>query len=319
MKHIVEHLGLIGIIPVVVIDDKEHAEPLARALVCGGVPCAEVTLRTSSAAAAIQKMATAHPNMVIGAGTVQAVDQVKTAVDAGAQFIVSPGVNRRVVEYCLQKSIPVIPGVATPTDIETALEYGVTVLKYFPAEQCGGIDFLQAVCAPYQDIQFIPTGGITEANLLSYLRYSHVLACGGSWMVKRELIAEGRFDEIQRLASRAVTTMLGFSLRHVGINHETPAESQQGSDVLTQLFGFPQRHTEGSIFVNEQFELTKRVLFGKHGHLAIETNFIDRALFYLGQKGVTIIPETNTIRQGKPQTVYLNIDLGGFAVHLIQP
>ena len=196
-------IGQLKVVPVVKIEDAKKTGPLSDALLEGALPCAEITFRTAAALGAI-KIASARGDMLVGAGTVLKVDWVKRAVDAGARFIVSPGFNPKVVGYCVDNHIPVTPGVSTPTDIETALDYGLEVLKYFPAEAFGGVKTLRAVSAPYGMVRFIPTGGINAGNLLDYLRCDKVFACGGSWMVKAELIAGGRFDEITRLTREAV-------------------------------------------------------------------------------------------------------------------
>lgn len=192
------------IIPVVAIHEAGLADALADALVEGGLPCAEITFRTQAAPEAIQCMAK-RGDILVGAGTVLTIDQVKLAVDAGATFIVAPGLNPKVVGYCLEQNIPMTPGVATPTDIETALDLGLTVLKYFPAEAFGGLKTLKAISAPYTAVEFIPTGGINAANVMDYLKHPKVVACGGSWMVKSTFIEEGRFKEIARLTREAVT------------------------------------------------------------------------------------------------------------------
>ena len=191
------------IIPVVAIHDAGHADNLADALIAGGLPCAEITFRTEAAAGAIKIMAS-RDGMIVGAGTVLTIEQVKQAVDCGACFIVSPGFSAKVVQYCLDNGIPVTPGVSTPTDIQTAYEYGLRLVKFFPAEAFGGLKTLEAVSAPYPMMRFIPTGGIGPHNLLQYLSHPRVPACGGSWMVKSDLIANRQFEEISRLAREAV-------------------------------------------------------------------------------------------------------------------
>lgn len=192
------------IIPVVAIHDAAQSNALAEALITGGLPCAEITFRTAAAPDAIGAMAQ-RGDILVGAGTVLTIDQVKQAVDAGATFIVAPGLNPKVVNYCLQENIPVTPGVATPTDIETALDLGLSILKYFPAEAFGGLKTLKAISAPYTAVKFIPTGGINAGNVTTYLEHPQVAACGGSWMVKSALISEGRFDEITQLTREAMT------------------------------------------------------------------------------------------------------------------
>jgi len=191
------------IVPVVAIHDAGHSDALADALIEGGLPCAEITFRTGAAADAIRTMAK-RGDMLVGAGTVLTIDQVKLAVDAGAAFMVAPGLNPRVVGYCREHNIPIIPGVATPTDIETALDLGLKILKYFPAEAFGGLKTLKAISAPYTAVKFIPTGGITAGNVIAYLEHPKVVACGGSWMVKSALIVAGQFDKITSLTREAV-------------------------------------------------------------------------------------------------------------------
>ena len=192
-----------SLVPVVVLEDAKDAAPLAEALLEGGLPCAEVTFRTKAAAAAIKEIAK-FPEICLGAGTVLSIDQVKAAVDAGATYIVSPGFNPKVVGYCVENNIPIVPGVCTPTQVEMGLEMGVKVLKFFPAEAYGGLKTLKAICAPYGMVKFVPTGGINVANVCDYLAFDKVVACGGSWMVKKDLIAAGDFQEITRLTRDAV-------------------------------------------------------------------------------------------------------------------
>jgi 2-dehydro-3-deoxyphosphogluconate aldolase/(4S)-4-hydroxy-2-oxoglutarate aldolase len=192
------------IIPVVALHAAENAHPLADALIQGGLPCAEITFRTEAAEAIITSLAK-RGDIFVGAGTVLNIEQAKAAMDAGAGFIVSPGFSDKVVEFCLDRSIPVAPGVCTPTDIQRALEFGITLVKFFPAEALGGLKTLKAVCAPFTMMTFIPTGGINAQNLCDYLSHPRVPAIGGSWMVRSSLIAEGRFDEITRLTREAMT------------------------------------------------------------------------------------------------------------------
>jgi 2-dehydro-3-deoxyphosphogluconate aldolase/(4S)-4-hydroxy-2-oxoglutarate aldolase len=192
------------IIPVVAIHEADLADALAEALLEGGLPCAEITFRTQAAAEAIRRIAK-RGDILVGAGTVLTIEQVKLAMDAGATFIVAPGFNPKVVGYCLKHNIPMTPGVATPTDIEAALDLGMTILKYFPAEAFGGLNTLKAISAPYTNVKFIPTGGINARNIATYLAHPKVVACGGSWMVKSTFIANHRFDTITRLTREAVT------------------------------------------------------------------------------------------------------------------
>ncbi|MCA9980688.1 MAG: bifunctional 4-hydroxy-2-oxoglutarate aldolase/2-dehydro-3-deoxy-phosphogluconate aldolase [Anaerolineales bacterium] len=199
-----QQLGRLGVVPVVVIDNEADAVPLGRALVAGGLPCAEITLRTPAATAAIRHMAAACPEILLGAGTVLTVAQAEEAVAAGAQFVVTPGFDTAVVTYCLSQNIPIIPGVMTPTEINMALSHGLRLLKFFPAEAAGGVRTLKAISAPYADVKFMPTGGITPANLGDYLALTAVVACGGSWLASHTLLAAGAYEEISALAGQAV-------------------------------------------------------------------------------------------------------------------
>ena len=186
----------IGIVPVVKLEDAQDAKPLAKALCDGGLPCAEVTFRTEQAADAIKNMKEAYPEMLVGAGTVLTTSQVNEAVNAGAEFIVSPGLNPEVVEYCIEKNIPILPGCANPSDVEQAIKYGLKVVKFFPAEAAGGIKTIKAMAAPYVGLKFMPTSGINAGNLTEYLSCDKILCCGGSWMVKGDLVKDGDFGKI---------------------------------------------------------------------------------------------------------------------------
>lgn len=193
------------LVPVIVIDSAADAVPLATALSEGGLPCAEVTFRTPNASEAITRIASKFPDMLVGAGTVLSPQQAAQALDAGARFIVAPGFNPAVVDFCQERAVPVFPGVCTPTEIEMALTKDLSVLKFFPAEAAGGLAFLKAVSAPYTGVEFMPTGGINLNNLTSYLGFKRVVACGGSWMAPTEWIASKQFDRIRAETERAVT------------------------------------------------------------------------------------------------------------------
>jgi 2-dehydro-3-deoxyphosphogluconate aldolase/(4S)-4-hydroxy-2-oxoglutarate aldolase len=206
MTEICDKLGQMKLIPVVVIEDAADARPLAEALIEGGLPCAEVTFRTAAAPQAIAAMSQL-PGLLLGAGTVLTVDQAKQAVDSGAEFIVTPGFNPDVVGYCVDNDIPITPGVCTPTGIEAALGFGLNVVKFFPAEAYGGLATLKAISGPYPMMKFIPTGGISVANIGTYLAFEKVLACGGSWIVKKDMIAAKKFDAIAELTRYAVSAL----------------------------------------------------------------------------------------------------------------
>ena len=204
MNHISEDIARYGVVPVVVLNDPAEALPVADALLKGGLPVAEVTFRTAAAEEAIRIMAAERPAMLVGAGTVLTIDQVDRAVAAGAKFIVCPGFDPEIVDYCIGKSIPVFPGCTTASEVAWGVKRGLNVLKFFPAEQCGGVATIKALCAAYVGVKFMPTGGIGPKNLKDYLSCDKIVCCGGSWMVKGDLIKAGRFDEIERLSKEAV-------------------------------------------------------------------------------------------------------------------
>lgn len=198
-----QQLKSLKIVPVVAIEQATSAAPLADALTAGGLPVAEITLRTDAGLAAISELAK-RPNFTVGAGTVHSADQAKQVVDAGAKFVVTPGFNPKTVQWCLDHSMPIYPGVSSPTDLESAIEFGLEVVKFFPAELSGGIKMLRAFQGPYGGINFIPTGGINATNLMDYLALPSVVACGGSWMAKKDLISDGKFDEIKNITAEAI-------------------------------------------------------------------------------------------------------------------
>jgi len=198
-----DRLRAARVVPVITIDDPENAVPLARALSAGGLTCAEITFRTPRAAEAIRRISAEAPDLLAGAGTVLTPTQVDAARDAGAQFIVAPGLNPRVVEHCKALGLPVYPGIATPTEVERALELGLTTLKFFPAEAMGGLGYLKAIAAPYVGVNFMPTGGVSATNVAAYLAFDRVVACGGSWMAPADWIAAKQFDRIREESRRA--------------------------------------------------------------------------------------------------------------------
>ncbi len=320
MNDINSELYSIGLIPVIKIEDPEDAVPLAKALIDGGLPAAEITFRTSCAAEAIKKITDTYPEMLVGAGTVLTTEQVDAAIAAGSKFIVSPGLNPKVTSYCLSKGVPMLPGCSNPSDIESALDLGLTTVKFFPAEAAGGLPMLKAMAAPYGKLTFMPTGGINANNLLDYLKFNKIIACGGSFMVKDELIKEKKWDEITALTKNAVKTMLGLEFLHIGINTDSEEECKKGAKLFETMFGLTNREASKSVFAGDAFEFMKSKGPGTHGHIAIRTNFVDRAMAYFKRMGVefdesTIVYDDKT---GKPKFVYFKEEICGFAIHLIQ-
>jgi len=319
MNEVLSKIQMMGIVPVIKLDHAKDAVPLAKALCDGGLPCAEVTFRTVAAEESIRLMREAFPDMLIGAGTVLTTEQVDLAVKAGASFIVSPGLNPKVVSYCVERGIPITPGCSTPSDIEAAIELGLDVVKFFPAEAAGGLAMIKAMAAPYVNMKFMPTGGINASNLISYLDFPKIIACGGSWMVKDDLVKAGDFGKITELTKEAVTMMLGFKLSHVGINMDDEKQAEQVADSFDKMFGFEKTVGTSSIFAGSSIELMKKPYIGERGHIAVQTNFIERAVYHLMKQGYTFNEESKRFdNKGNLQAVYFNQELGGFAIQLVQ-
>ncbi len=318
MNEVLQRIQKIGIVPVVVLNDAKDAEPLAKALCEGGLPCAEVTFRTDAAEESIRIMSEKFPGMLVGAGTVLTTEQVDRAVAAGASFIVSPGLNPTVVGYCVEKGIPITPGTSNPSDIEMALSFGLDVVKFFPAEASGGLNMIKAMAAPYTTMKFMPTGGINAANLNSYLAFDKIIACGGSWMVKGDLIKAGEFDKIRELTEEAVRNMLGFELKHVGINCENETEAESVADAFAAMFGFAKKVGNSSVFAGTAIEAMKSPYLGAKGHIAIGTNSVLRAKNYLEIKGFRFKEDTAKFKGDRMIAIYTEAEIGGFALHLVQ-
>lgn len=319
MNEVLNRLSAVGIIPVVKIEEVEKAVPLAKALYDGGINCAEITFRAANAEKAIKSITDAMPDMLVGAGTVLTTEQAANAVKAGARFIVSPGFNPKVVGRCIERGVPVVPGCSSPSDIEQALEYNLEVVKFFPAEAMGGIKTIKAMAAPYGGVKFIPTGGINEKNLNEYLAFPRVLACGGSWMVSDALIKSGEFGKITELTREAVKTMLGFELAHVGINGENAQQASQIAGMFSAMFGLEHKEGNSSIFAGRIIEVMKTPFLGKNGHIAIGTNYIERAVAYMQTHGFELdMDSAKKDAGGKLTAVYFKQEIGGFAIHLVQ-
>ena len=201
---IMKRLEAAGVVPVVVLDDAANAVPTAKALLAGGIDVMEITFRTAAAGDSIRAVAESCPEMLVGAGTVLTIDQVDRAVAAGAKFIVSPGFDPEIVDYCLSKDILVLPGCITPSEVAQGVKRGLKVLKFFPAEQAGGLAMIKAMAAPYTNVKFMPTGGISAKDLAEYLSFGKIAACGGSWMVKADLVDNKEYDKIAEMTKEAV-------------------------------------------------------------------------------------------------------------------
>lgn len=315
---IFSQLSLAGIVPVIKVNDAADAAPLCQALSDGGLPVAEITFRSEAAEQAIRNVHEQMEGVLLGAGTVLSVDQVKRAVAAGATYIVSPGLNPQVVKYCVDNGIPVLPGCANPSDIEVALSLGLKTVKFFPAEALGGIKMIRAISAPYGGVRFVPTGGVNEKNALDYLNFDKVAAIGGSWMAPQDAIAQKDWARIRALTQSAVNLMLGLELSHLGVNCDSPESALRGAQAFSALLGWPVTDKGGkSIFTGSGFELMKAPLRGAHGHIAIGTNNVDRARWHLERRGFAFDDTSVSVKNGKTTAVYLREGIAGFAVHLV--
>ena len=316
---IAEHLEQYGVVPVIKLDNPELAVPLGNALSKGGLPIAEITFRADGASDVIRNMSESVPEMLIGAGTVVTINQVDEALAAGAQFIVAPGFNPEIVGYCVEKNIPVFPGINSPSQIESGLAQGLDVLKFFPAETSGGIAALKAMSAAYGNVRFMPTGGISSQNIGEYMRNEKVLACGGSWMVKADLIESGNFEEISILAGNAVLAAISFEFAHVGVNSQDDHEARVFSERFSSMFGVTSREGNSSYFIGEdEIEVVKSSGFGKNGHLALKVNRLSLAKSYLERNGVQFNDELTKYKNGREVALFLADEMNGFGVHLLQ-
>ena len=309
----------IGIIPVIAVDKAEQALPLCEALVKGGLPAAEITFRTAAGQEAIKLVAEKNPDVLVGAGTVVTVEQAKQAVEAGAKFIVSPGYYDDVVNYCVTNNIPVLPGCTNASDCMKAVNAGLKVVKFFPAEQSGGVSFIKALAPVFGQLDFMPTGGVNTQNLNDYLGFDRIHACGGTWMVKKDLINGAKWDEIEKICKDAVKKMLNLQVIHVGINFADEKEADDVAKKYCDMFGFDYKPGNSSIFAGLGIECNKTIGKGKNGHIAISTSDVDRAIFHLSKRGVEFDMDTyKADDKGKGKVVYLKGEFGGFAVHLLK-
>ena len=318
MKELLNRIHDIGIVPVIALDDAGKAVNLARALVKGGLPVAEVTFRTAAAEEAIKAIVSEVPEMIVGAGTVLTKEQADRAIDAGVNFIVSPGFNPAITKYVLDKGVCMLPGTATAGEMEQAMMMGLEAVKFFPAEQNGGVAKLKALAGPYKNLRWMPTGGVNTDNLVDYLSFHQVLACGGTWMVKKDLIEGEKWDDITDICRRAVKNMLGLELRHIGINSDDEEQAAKTAGTLCALFDLEYKPGNSSIFAGKEFEIMKSRGKGTHGHIAISTWDVDRAVYHLSRAGASFDESTRTRDDKGSKFIYLEGEFGGFAIHLIR-
>lgn len=318
MTDILKKIHGIGIVPVIALENVEDAAPLAQALCNGGLPVAEVTYRTACAHDAMIEMKKACPQMLVGAGTVLTKEQVDSALDAGAEFIVSPGLNPEIVRYCQEKNVPILPGTANASDIEIALSLGLNTVKFFPAEPLGGIKMISALAAPYTTMKFMPTGGVSPKNMKDYLSNPKIVACGGTWMIDKKAMQEKNFAKIEELTRQAVREMLEIKIKHIGINVPT-AEAKATAEMMARLFQGAVSETSKGYFGSPLIEVMNEGFHvGTHGHIAMGVSSTERAMAYFKAMGYEFDEESVTYdAHGDAKFAYFKGEFAGFGVHLV--
>ena len=318
MADVKELIYKYGLVPVVTVDKKEHALPLAKALIGGELEIAEITFRTECAAEAMAAITAEYPDMLVGAGTILTTEQAQKAIDAGAKFIVTPGFDENLVKFCQDKGILIIPGCATPGDVQKAVACGLDVVKFFPAEAAGGLKMIRSLAAAYKGVRFLPTGGITPDKFSEYLLDPSVIAVGASCIAPRELMEKEDFEAIRKLARDAMFAVLNFEFCHMGINCYSDEEGYTNLFRLADMFNLVMGDTRSSSYVGREVEITKMAFTvrGPHGHLGYYADNLERAVFYLEKKGVEFDHEHVKPFNGKTYVIYLKEQIAGFAVHI---
>lgn len=318
MNDVLKNISLIGISPVIALDDAAKAVPLARALEKGGLPAAEITFRTAAAEESIRILTRECPEVLVGAGTVTTPEQADRAIDAGAKFIVTPGFDPELVKHVNSRGVAICPGTETAGEMQQAMALGIDLVKFFPSELNGGIAKLKSLAGPFRTLNWMPTGGVNAKNLAEYMSFDQVAAVGGTWIVKKDLIANEKWDEITALCREAVRIMLGFQILHVGINSRNEEEARKTAGLFAAAFDFPMKENgRESYFAGSAAEIMKYPGMGTNGHIAIGTRDVERAMYHLGRRGIEF--DESTIKRdakGRAFFVYLKGEFGGFAIHL---
>ena len=319
MNPIMERVYEIGIIPVIAFNSVDEAVPLCKALVAGGLPAAEVTFRTACAEDCIKKIHDEVPEMLLGAGTVLTTEQADRAMAAGASFIVSPGFDPNVTKHVIEKGGIMMPGTCSAGEMQQAMNLGCEGIKFFPAEANGGVAMLKNIGGALKTAKWMCTGGVNAKNVNDYLAYDQIFAVGGTWMCKSDKIKAGAWDEITAMCKEAVDTMLGLELAHIGINCADDTEAMKTAETLGALLNMAVKPGNSSIFVGKkEFEIMKKPGRGTHGHIAIRTNNVDRAIYHLGLRGVKFDMDSKNVKNGKTVAIYMADEIAGFAIHLVQ-
>ncbi len=319
MDALLSKISCIGMVPVVSISEKEDAAPLAHALEKADLEA--MLCIGQNAADAITEIVKECPDMAVGAGNIIGLAQAKEAFQAGAKWITTSGLQEEVIRWCKDNQMVVIPGVSTASEIETAISYGLNCLQFFPAETSGGAEALKMFYETYADVRFVVSGGIQVKNLHIYLSQPNVLAAIGSFMLPEDALIQKDWERITQAGVQAVNDMLGYELIHLGINQNSCEEALQTAQTLCTLFGFQYYKKPKSHFAGRGFEILNAHGRGINGHIGIYTPYPEKAMYYLGKKGIRFV-ESSITRNKKTKLinfVYLDIEIAGFGVHLINP
>lgn len=313
---IISELGLYGLIPVVVLQKLEQALPLADAYTQAGLPVMEITLRTDAGLPAIKLLHKERPDVLIGAGTVLSLEQCRFAVEYGASFIVTPGFNTAIVEWCIENEVCIIPGCVTPSEINAALSFGLNTVKFFPANVYGGYKACEALSGPFASagVRFIPTGGICLENLAEYSDKDCIFAVGGGWLCDKKLLNTGDYDKLRDTARDSVNRLLGFEMTQVDVQN---GDGQSGFPAAETI------HAASSIggtpvLTSDDPGPVKSAGMGKNGSITIKTNSLPRAVFYLGKRGYKVDEASAEHKNGNTMAVYLKNEISGLTIHLLQ-
>lgn len=314
---VVRLIQAIGVLPVINIKRPETAEPLAQTLISNGIPAIEVLCRNEYALDVIAQMKKNHPEMAVGAGTVLTLAQAKAALEIGADFIVSPGYDQKIVDWCNEQGVLCVPGCSGATEIQAAYISGLRVVKFFPASALGGLKAIESYASVFAGMKFLPTGGISMSDLSVYLQSPAIAAVGGGLVAPTAELESGNFAAIAQRCQKAMEVSLGFRLAHVGINASGSEDAMKIATTIATMFQMPVIDKSRSTFAGEAVEVFKENGPGKNGHIGFKTNSVDRAVHYLKTKGIGIRPETAGYdANGNMKYVYLDVDIAGFAIHL---
>lgn len=318
MNKVEQEIESTGILPVINIPNSELAQDIAGAIIDGGIHSLEITLRSADSLQSISNVKETYPDMIVGAGTVLSLQMVDDAIKAGADYIVTPGYDQEIVDYCKKKNKLIIPGCSTPSDIQKALKSGLDVIKFFPSELNGGVRALKLLSGPYPKARFLPTGGITFDNLGEYLELPCVIACGGSYMANSELVKSKNYTEITALCKKALRISLGFELAHVGINGENESQAISIASAVADIFDLQLKVGNSSVFAGKFVEVMKTKYYGTNGHIGFFTNSVKRAIGWFERKNLEVIKDSIKEDSKGLVSAYLKQEIGGFAIHVVR-